>query len=188
MAWSEAFRSMESFNPQWGHSMPPDNRSGMVVGKYTPHLGQSSPECAGRNKWFSGPCFFLSISYFFSEWRIFIMRPGGQLEELGQAGRHVRLLHGDMDFHVRLQGGRGGPSRTGAPGKCSSGRHPAPSRRGNPPPPCSGKNVRPSGGDCVNDIDVKVKVRLLDLQQRQRHQADERHAYSSPLRRKRRCP
>ena len=40
MAWSEAFRSMESFSPQWGHSMPPDNRSGTV--SYT-HLPGDSP-------------------------------------------------------------------------------------------------------------------------------------------------
>lgn len=32
------------------------------------------------------------------------------------------------------------------------------------------------GGYGVNDIDVKIKIRLFDLQQRQRHQADERHA------------
>lgn len=82
-------------------------------------------------------------------------------------------------FMFCLQGGRGGPP----PGLGRQGSAevqavilPFPGG-GIHLPLVQGKTFVRSGGDCVNDIDVKVKVRLLDLQQRQRHQADERHAY-----------
>ena len=99
------------------------------------------------------------------------MRPGSQLEKLGQAGRHVSLLHGDMDFHVRLQGGRS-PS----PGLRSQGSPkiqpfiPLFSAGGLHLSPVQGKMFIRRGGYGVNDIDVappeaslSVKLKLINL-------------------------
>ena len=89
------------------------------------------------------------------------MRPGSQLEKLGQAGRHVSLLHGDMDFHVRLQGGRS-PS----PGLRSQGSPkiqpfiPLFSAGGLHLSPVQGKMFIRRGGYGVNDIDVKISFLL----------------------------